>query len=210
MSQSEERFLLFADRGCPFAHRVRALFTHLGVEHEVVEAPPGTHPPELARWSPTHRIPLLVLHGVGIGESRVMLDLVAETHAFAQAYPPRALDRALHREVMAIVDEKLAPALTHEPLLPPARLAEYLDRLAHVARSSPASPCSLTFHIAPIWLRLQWWRPHGQVTKAIRERPTLVDWLDASASLPAVVATSPAQANSIEDFNAVCAQTASA
>ena len=29
--------------------------------------------------------------------------------------------------------------------------------------TAPA-PCVLTFHVAPIWLRLQWWRPAGAVT----------------------------------------------
>jgi len=203
MSRSEERFLLLSDRGCPFAHRVRALFTHLGVEHDLVETPPGTHPPELARWSPSHRIPLLVHRGMGIGESRVMLDLVAEMHAFEHAYPAPVFDRALHREAMAIVDDMIAPTLLHDQPLRPARLTEHLDRLTHVARSTPPAPCLLAFHVAPIWLRLQWWRPRGQVTQAIRQRPTLVEWLDATARLPAIVATSPAQADNIEDFNAV-------
>ena len=36
--------VLFADRGCPFAHRVRALLDHLTVVHDVVESPPGERP----------------------------------------------------------------------------------------------------------------------------------------------------------------------
>lgn len=209
MSQEPERFLLLSDRGCPFAHRVRALLAYLDVDYDQVESMPGSHPSELARWSPSKRIPLLVHRGVGIGESRVMLDLVAETHAFADAYPTCPLERALHREAMAIVDDKLAPTLAEEQPLRPARLAECLDRLAHVARTTPPAPCLLTFHVAPIWLRLQWWRPQGQVTRAIAERPVLVEWFDAATALPSIVATTPPRAENIADFGAVCALAAS-
>lgn len=202
---SVERFLLLSDRGCPFAHRVRALFAHLGVEHDHAESPPGTHPPALTRWSPSHRLPLLVQQGIGIGESRVMLEWVAEAHAFAGAYPAGTLDRALHREAMTIVDEKIAPTLFHDRPVRPARLAELLDRLTFVAERTPSTTCLLTLHVAPIWLRLQWWRGEGAITKAILERPPLATWLDAAAALPAVVATSPSKAENIEDFNTVCA-----
>lgn len=207
---SVERFLLVSDRGCPFAHRVRALFAHLGVEHDHVESAPGTHPPELARWSPSHRLPILVQRGVGIGESRVMLEWVAEAYAFADAYPADPLDRALHREAMAIIDEKIAPTLLREQPLRPARLAELLDRLTYVAERTPPTTCMLTLHAAPIWQRLQWWRGQGPITKAILARAPLAAWLDAAAALPAVVATSPSKAENIEDFNTVCALGASA
>jgi len=189
---------------------VRALFAHLGVGYDLVESAPGTTPPELTRWSPALRAPFLVQEGTGVGESRVMLELLAETHAFARAYPSHPLDRALHREAMAIVDEKLAPQLVHDRPLRSAHLTEYLDRLTHVARTTPAAPCLLAFHVAPVWLRFQWWRPRGQITEAIRGRPTLVDWLDAIAALPAVASTSPTREDCIEDFNAVCALAAPA
>jgi hypothetical protein len=140
---------------------------------------------------------------MSIGESRVMLDYLAEAYAFEQAYPTSVAPRALHREAMAIVDGQIVPGLSRDSGLGQARLTECLDRLEEVTRITTPSPCVLSFHLAPIWLRLQWWRPEGDVTRSIRERPRLVEWLDATTRLPAVARTSPNRTENIRDFEAV-------
>lgn len=206
MNAVAARPLLLADRGCPFAHRVRSLLDHLGVGHDLIESPPGERPAGLDRWSTSGRIPLLVHGDLSIGESRVMLEHLAEAYAFEKAYPASVVERTLHREAMAIVDSELAPALLRDSVAREARLAECLGRLDDVARMTLPSPCVLSFHVAPIWLRLQWWQPKGAVTRSIRERPRLAEWLDAAAQLPSVARTSPSRAENTRDFEAiVCA-----
>lgn len=197
--------LLLADRGCPFAHRVRALLDHLGVACSLVEAPPGERPAALAEWSPSGRLPFLVDGDLAIGESRVMLEHLADAHAFAAAYPSALAERTLHREAMTLVDAYLVPALFADPPLAAARLTECVDRLEAVTTITALDPSLLVFHLAPIWLRLQWWKPNGTVTTAIRARPQLVSWLDAAAATPSIVRTSPLRAENVRDYETVCA-----
>jgi glutathione S-transferase len=197
--------LVLADRGCPFAHRVLALLDHLGVACSLVEAPPGERPAALAEWSPSGRLPFLVDGDLAIGESRVMLEHLAEVHSFAAAYPSKLTERTLHREAMALVDAYWVPALFAAPPLAAARLTECLDRLEALASVTPLDPSLLVFHVAPIWLRLQWWKPNGAVTSAIRQRAKLVAWLDAAAATPAIVRTSPLRADNVRDYEIVCA-----
>jgi hypothetical protein len=77
--------------------------------------------------------------------------------------------------------------------------------MEEVARITPPAPCVLSFHVTPIWLRLQWWQPNGSVTRSIRERARIVAWLDATARLPAVARTSPSRNENVRDFEAMCA-----
>ena len=202
---SPSRPVIFADRGCPFAHRVLALLDHLGVASDLREAHAGQLPEELTRWSPSGRMPLLVHGAVTIGESRVMLELLAEEYAFESAYPRALRDRTLQQHAMALMDGTVVPWLTRdEATLNEARLAECLDVFEGVALAPP-EPCLLAFHFAPMWLRFQWWRPEGAVTRAIRGRPKLEGWLDGAAKLAAVVRTAPNQAENLADFHAVSA-----
>jgi glutathione S-transferase len=187
------RPLLLADHGCPFAHRILALLDHLGVAHEVREVPRGQRPEGLERWSPSGRIPFLVHGDLGIAESRVILEHLSEAYAFEDAYPTGLVQRSMHREAMAIVDAVIVPNLVGDRSIPVTRLDEYVDRIAGVARTTPPSPCLLTFHLAPMWLRLQWWRPEGTLAQAIRKRAALVEWLDSTTRLGSVVKTCPAQ-----------------
>lgn len=198
---------LLAERGCPFAHRVHALLVHVGAAYEIVESAIGQHPAELASHSPSGRVPFLVHGELAIGESRVMLEYLAEVYAFAEAYPSNAAARALHREAMAVVDAHFATALFVDTRLTEARLGEVVDRLAAVAAFTPASsPSLLAFHVAPVWQRLRWWKPECRVTRALGERPLLVEWLDATTRLPAIAKTSPTRAENVRDFHdAMCA-----
>lgn len=201
---SPPRPLLLADRGCPFAHRVLALLDHLGVGHDLQEATLGQLPEGLSRWSPSGRVPLLVHGTIVIGESRVMLEHLAEAYGFEAAYPGELAPRTLHRHAMALMDASVAPLLTRpSATLDDARLAECLDVFAGVARAPP-EPCLLAFHFAPVWLRFQWWYPERAVTRALRARPELAAWLDHAAKLPAVARTAPSQVENVADFRALC------
>ncbi|MBK7580484.1 MAG: glutathione S-transferase N-terminal domain-containing protein [Myxococcales bacterium] len=197
--------MLFMDRGCPFAHRVLALLEHLGVGYDSHEAPLGALPEGLSRWSPSGRIPLLIHGGVTIGESRVMLEHLAEAYGFDSAYSDVLNERTLERHAMALMDGSVAPWLTRDDAEPePTRLAECLDVFEGVTHSPPG-PGLLSFHFAPVWLRFQWWWPDGLITRAIRDRRTLAAWLDQAAQLPAVVRSAPSQAENVADFRAACA-----
>jgi glutathione S-transferase len=148
----------------------------------------------------------LLVHGdLSIGESWVMLDYLAETYAFEGAYPASMTERTLQREAMAIVDGQIAKGLMGDSGLAPPRLTECVDRLEAITRLSAPVPSVMAFHVAPIWLRLQWWQPEGDVTRLIRRRPQLAEWLDATTRLSAVARTSPTRAENVRDFEAACA-----
>lgn len=196
--------LLLADRGCPFAHRALALLDHLNVERDLRESAIGQLPEGIEQWSPTGRIPLLVDGDVVIGESRVMLEHLAEAHGFADAFPRELSARTMHRHAMALFDVVLVSRLLRDDGKGnAARLEECLDVFERVMRTPPA-PSLLAFHFAPIWLRFQWWHPEGAITRAILRRPSLASWLDEATRLPAVVRTSPDREENVADYRAAC------
>ena len=198
------RPLLLMDRGCPFAHRVLALLDHLGVAYETREAPLGQLPEGVERWSPSGRVPLLVHGALVIGESRVMLEHLAEAYGFGSGYPLELTQRTRQRHAMALMDGSVAPALTRpDSKLDAVRLAGCLD-VFEGATQAPLEPGLFAFHFAPLWLRFQWWHPEGVVTRAVRDRPALAAWLDGAASLAAVQRTAPSQAENVADFRAAC------
>lgn len=184
-----------------------ALLDHLDVPCELKQAPVGQFPDGLERWSPSGRIPLLVHGEVVIGESRVMLEYLSEAYEFEAAYPAGLSERTRHRYAMALMDGFLAPALATGGALEVARLGECLDVIEDAALAAPDVPCLLTMHLGPLWLRFQWWRPEWEVTRAIRGRTKLVAWLDAAASVDAVVRTAPSRSAHVAEFRAVLAST---
>jgi len=203
---SPPRPLLVFDRGCPFSHRVLALLDHLAVAHDSRDARLGQRPAGLERWSPSGRLPLLVHGALTIGESRVMLDPLAEAYGFAAGYPGDLTHRTSQRHAMAFIDGFFAPRLFRdEPPLDEVRLAEYLDALERTTGLAPPAPSLFAFHAAPIWLRFQWWHPDGEITRAIRARGALAAWLDGAARIPAVNRTAPRREDNTRDFHAVCA-----
>lgn len=199
------RPIIFADHGCPFAHRVLALLTHLGVDYDLKEAPFGQAPAGIAQWSPSGRIPLLVHGELAIGESRVMLDYLAEAYPFGTAYPRELVPRTLVQHAMALTDSILVPRLMRDLPLDARRLAECLDTIEAVAlKTKTSEPGLLTFHIAPMWLRFQWWRPDSAMTRAVMDRPQLAAWLDAATELAAIARTAPDRAENIAAFQQAC------
>lgn len=200
------RPLVFADRGCPFAHRVLALLDHLGLDCDLTEAPVGEKPPGLERWSPSGRIPFFVHGPLAIGESRVILEYLAEEYGLESALPRGPVRRAQEAHAMALFEGTVVPGLLGDDgTIRQDRLDECLDALAAVALASPPEPSVLAFHLAPMWLRFRWWRPEGRVTRSVQGRPELAAWLDAATNLASVVRTSPDRAQSTADYRAVAA-----
>jgi glutathione S-transferase len=181
------RPVLFADRGCPFAHRVRALLAHLEVAYDLHEAPIGERPEGLERWSSSGRIPFLVHGPLAIGESLVMLEYLAEAYGFTGAWPEGLVPRTLQRHAMALMDSFVAPRVLREDgPVTAARLSECLDVIEAVTQATAPVPSLLAFHLAPIWICALSFRPDGTVIQAIRERPALAGWLDEAAGIAAL------------------------
>ncbi len=183
---------LYSDFGCPYAHRVLALLTELGLEFDHHESPIGAHPDGLEPHSPSGRLPILVHGDLVLGESVVILEYLADTFGFDAPFHADPTSRARQREVLAMVDVHLTPlALTSG--VPPnmARFEEFLDVLTRAVLPGP--PSLLTFALGPIWLRLRWKGDAAEFMRSIRARPLLEHWLDAMADQPSVTATAPAQ-----------------
>ena len=88
---------LFSADACPFAHRTRALLTHLGVEFQVREIDLQNRDPEFLKISPTGKVPLLVDGGTVLYESRIINDYLAEKLDWATAYSADPAERARQR-----------------------------------------------------------------------------------------------------------------
>lgn len=191
---SAPRPILFSDEGCPFAHRVLAMLDHLGVDVDHREAPPHQRPAGLARYSPSLRVPLFVHGNLVVGESAILLDHLAEEHGLPRAWPAPLRDRTVQRQAMALAEAAIVPVLFKgDEAVPSARLAECIDVLERALAGTPAAPSVPAFHLAPIWLRLRWWRPEGVATRGILARPALAEWLDRVAAIPAVARTARGQ-----------------
>lgn len=201
-----DRPRVFADRGCPFAHRVLALLDHLGVACDRTESPVGSKPAGLERWSPSGRIPFFVHGPLAIGESRVILEYLAEEYGLDSTRPRGPVQRAQDGYAMALFDGSVVPLLMGDDATARQdRLDDCLDVLTSVALASPREPSVLAFHVAPMWLRFAWWWPRGRVVAGVRARPGLAAWLDAAAGLPSVVRTAPDREQSIAEVDALLA-----
>jgi glutathione S-transferase len=193
---------LWSDRGCPFAHRVLALCKHLGWPLERHECEVGELPDGIERYSSSGRLPLMVHGDVVLGESRVMLEHLAEHGGFAEALPRDLPARTLHRYAMALADAFVVPRMTRTtPETAPARLDEVLDVLDRATSTTPSVPCLLAFHIAPLWLRVCWWNAEGSVSRGVVARPALHAWLERAAALDAIRRTAPKREAHVRDLH---------
>ena len=194
--------ILFADRGCPYAHRVLALFDHLEYPFELRESMLGEKPVGIEQYSSNGVIPLLVHDDLALRESRVMLEHLAEHYAFTAAYPRDLGTRSLHRQAMAVVDNFFAPLLFAQTYIhvDTLHLEEALSVLEEAVVTVKPQPHLLAMHVAPIWLRFQIWHPGHVVTHAIEARPALVHWLDAAVQLDCLQRTAPDPITHIQDL----------
>lgn len=185
--------ILFADRGCPFAHRVLALCEQLGCLLDLHESKVGEKPEGIYQYSSSGMIPLLVHGDLVLTGSRVILEHIAEYYAFANAYPTELGARSLHRHAMAVMDDFFAPLLfgrTGADVDGP-RLDDALRVLEVATATVKPQAHLLAIHIAPIWLRFRVWYPGHVVTQTIEARPALCSWLDAALRINCLKSTAP-------------------
>lgn len=194
--------ILFSDRGCPFTHRALALLDHLGVPVECREAPVGSKPVGVEQYSAASNIPLLVHGELVLTESRVITEYLAEYYGFEAAYPDDVTARSLHRHAITLVDRTIVPALfgrTRVAVDDPG-LDDVLTTLEKATATGSSRPCLLALHVAPMWLRVQWWQPNGTIARAVQARPLLRAWLDAAIALACVTRTAPDRAAHLADL----------
>lgn len=183
--------ILFADAGCPFAHRVNALLAHLGAPLELRESAIGSHPDGLTRYVASGRLPVLVDGDLVLFESRVMLEHLAEHFGFEGAFPAELSARSRDRHAMAIVDNYFAPMLfqrsgaIHDEL----RFDDALRAVIEAVRSSSSTPRLLTFHVVPILACFRLWHPAHAVTRAMEVHPVLGAWVEEALALDAFART---------------------
>lgn len=187
--------VLFSAAVCPFAHRTRALLTHLEVPFELREIDLKDKPRDFLELSPTGKVPLLVDGEVKLYESAVINDYLAEKHDFRDAYPAGPAARARTRLAMKQFDDVVLPAF-YEGMKDPSTVDEArrrkvgreLDEIGHTAARIPSL---LSFHVATFWVRWSWLREHTELPALIEQRPRLRDWFDEAVAHPAVQATLP-------------------
>lgn len=190
-------YVLYSADACPFAHRVRALLTHLDVPFELREIDLEDRDPAFLALSPTGRVPLLVAGDAVLYESAVVLEYLAEAHGFGGAFATDAMVRARQRLAAKQWDDVVLSAF-YASLGSGGELAdERVDRLARelgeieatAIRSEPGS--LLGFTLAPHWMRMDWVRDLGPVPALVDAHAELREWLAAAVALPAVEATAP-------------------
>ena len=184
---------LFSTTSCPFAHRSRALLTLMGARFELREIDLANKPADFLALSPTGAVPLLEDDGFVLYESAVINEYLAERLAWREAFSPDVHQRALERLAMKRFDDVLIPAafasfsnpasLESNPLW--SKEVEFIAKT--VKQSQPTSLIGL--HMATHWARVSRAFPDNPVVQALRE--ALGGFLDAAASLPCVVKTSP-------------------
>lgn len=196
--------VLYADYGCPYAHRVLALMALLDVEHTLQLVPHGTPPSPAPKGTQLSRIPLFVAGELVLTESRVINEYLVERFGYADAFPADTEQRARHRYALALVDEYFAPGYV-APL--DARGRSYLAASLEVfeaAMTSGPRPSLFALHAATGWRFVS--RSARQLTNVVpifETRPTLVAWLDEVAAHPCIVSTSPDEARLREEVGAV-------
>ncbi len=178
---------LFADYGCPYAHRIAIALRIFDVQHELRAVPVGHKPPGLAAHSPSERIPLLVIDDEPFTESSVIVELLAELHA-PRLVEGTPLERAQVRRAIAQIDELMAGEMFGRRLAPSVRYEEMALLLASLV--APQGPPNLVeIAAAPFWWLLRDLRPDGEVVRACRAIDALGARLDEVCTMPAVVDT---------------------
>ncbi len=190
---------IYSAEGCPFAHRSRALLSHLGVPFELHEIDLANRDSEFLKLAPTGRVPLLADGDFVLYESQIINAYLAEVHGWERAFANNPRLRARQRLAMKQWDAIVLPAF-YDSLRNPASLdtarsaavSKELDQLAATVEGMGLEVESLlAFHIATHWARMGWLRSYTGVVELVEERPTLREWLDRAAQIPAVQETLP-------------------
>ena len=183
---------------CPFAHRTRALLTHMSIDFDSHIVHLKDRDPEFLKLTPTGKVPLFVDGDMKLYESRVINDYITEKYDFPDAYHRDAYPRARQRLAMLQWDdvvlrlfyktlgnpEGLDPEMTD-------KIGRELDELQDTIALTSGVQNLMGFHFAPFWARMSWLRHLTGVPELIDARLELKTWLDQAVSLPAVQKTLP-------------------
>ncbi len=190
---------IYSSEGCPFAHRTRALLTHLGVPFELHEIDLANRDPGFLKLTPTGRVPLLVDGDFTLYESQIINEYLAEAYGWDRAFAADPRLRARQRLAMKQWDAAVIPAF-YDSLRNPgsldaarrAAVSKELDQLAAtMEQMGPEVVSLLAFHVATHWARMVWLRSYTCVVELVEDRPALWEWLDRAAQIPAVQETLP-------------------
>lgn len=195
---------------CPFAQRTRALLTHLGVPFELHEVDLDDRDPGFLDLTPTGKVPLLVDGDLVLYESRVINAYLAEKQGWERAFAADPRLRARQRLAMKQWDDVVVPAF-YASMRDPAALDEerryaIAGEIGELAGTldlmAPEVESLLAFHMAPHWARMVWLRSRTGLVELIGARPTVREWLDRAAAIPAVQETLPGRERTVRRYEA--------
>ncbi|TNE90464.1 MAG: hypothetical protein EP330_08190 [Deltaproteobacteria bacterium] len=168
-------FVLYRDVGCPFAHRVAALFAHLGVTYEERSALVGDKPAGLEAVSPAGRIPALSHGELALYDSLVMGEYVAALHGFA-LWADDPGERAVEQLLSRRYDESLVGGTMAAfcGQAPDSSVSDMLDELEWLAVKTTRHMGWLAIQLGSFQMLLREHRP--EVAEALLARPALAAW----------------------------------
>ncbi len=190
---------IYSAHACPFAHRTRALLTHLRVPFKLHEIDLDDRDPHFLKLSPTGRVPLLVDGDFTLYESQVINEYLTDVHDWGRAFATDSRLRARQRLAMKQWDSVVLPAF-YASLRDPATLdakqrdtvGRELDELARTTEQmGPEVHGLLAFHVGTHWARMAWLRSYTGLPELVDDRPALRKWLDRAAASPALLETLP-------------------
>lgn len=188
---------VYAAARCPYAHRARAVLTHLGVEHTLRTIDLADKPADFLALSPSGKVPLLQDGDLLLYESDVICTYVAERYGADRGWtglPADAAGRARHRLGMKRADQVIAPAwmrsLGNPGATSEAALHRELEQLDHTVRDAVPETL-LGFHLGPHYVRWTWCRHLSPMADVAESYPNLAAFLAGVAQLPGLVATLP-------------------
>ena len=191
--------IVYSAKGCPFAHRTRALLDYLERPVELREVDLDDRDPELMRLSPTGRVPFLLDGDFTLYESRAINDYLAEKLGWAGAYSSDLELRALQRLLIAQWDSVVVPAfyrsLRNQGQLGDEQRGSLSKELAWMSKTVDRMQGNVEnlagFHAATHWARMDWLREFTSLPELIEEHPTLAAWLSLAAAQDSIQRTLP-------------------
>ena len=202
---------VYSSEGCPFAHRTRAVLTHLEVPFRLHEIDTTNRDREFLKLTPTGKVPLLIDGDFILYESQIINTYLAEAYGWRQAFASDTRSRARELLAMKQWDGVVLPAF-YDSLRDPTALegeqrvgveAELDQLAATVEATGPRVDRLLGFHVATHWARMIWLRDFTLIVDLVEQRPALARWLDRAAAQPAVRKTLPDREQTIQRYREV-------
>jgi hypothetical protein len=195
--------ILYSDRSCPFALRVRAYALHHGIEIEDHVFPVGEKPAAVLQLSPQGRIPVLVDESLVLTESATMLEYLASEEIDAESRS----ERARRRNLFARVDALLVPRAIGTNIASDAPLRDdFFDELDLGRADARRQDGVLAFLVGSFWRLLKRRDPHDDWLTHLASDParaSLARWLENAAQMPALLARESTDSELWADFRAV-------